>query len=431
MAPQPTLSFGIELEMLFAFHEDRLRRHLSTHLPGASIIKSPTREEAHSCSAAQYHGTVSYKSWCLVNAGEHDMTLKPSFPTPKGPARAYRDEPLLMMKEVLLENLPVALHNPAGHEKPTEFPSWIVTSDASLIALEPTALAAATNVEKEDTDSWDSYGVELVSPPYTSVEAAQKDLTTIFSALRPSGDMPSDFAVATNNTCGLHVHVGLPDGSRMPLKALQHLAFLTLVYEEEITRLHAFHRRHCGTEIVTNRERFLLEGCTEDAVVVRGGKKFEPLVESAASIRKQVFGTARHQELAELMGEGRYRIVNWQYVDGAIMNREGPKTIEFRQHAGCVEPGAIMRWVRFCVALVGLAFRYAEEGSGVKAECWDDKIEVEKLMVEMGLAEEDIVAWEKVVREYEEEDDCPLPYEYYVEWFDDDWPDEVQGGKEF
>ena len=83
--------------------------------------------------------------------------------------------------------------------------------------------------------------MEFVSPKFTSVPEALRQLGIILAALFSHG---STFTVS--RSCGLHVYVGRANDSALNLDALQALAFATLMFEQEIDRLHPHSRIYNG-----------------------------------------------------------------------------------------------------------------------------------------------------------------------------------------
>jgi hypothetical protein len=337
-SPLPQLSFGIEIEAIFAFHQSKLNEHLSIHFPGATIIKRVCAQQEKGLrqrcySNHQYHG------WALANAGQNNMTITPTVKHGIGALRAYKDEPLHIVKDVLSTTecaKNINLHNPEDLSKPTDYSRWTLTSDHSLTGLETWEQKMAecgSKVLFTERENWDSYGIELVSPPYTSITKGHDDISAVVSAIN---FLPITF-LTTNQSCVLHVHIGQPSGERLPLRVLQHLAYILVVYDQN-SRLHPDHRRQRDTEILTKRENFHAE--CEEAVTrtvtdrVTGGlisKKFRPTYKNLAAIKHSLFTEADASanplnSLPVRMGKYRGRIVNFAYLN----RKSGPCTLEFR-----------------------------------------------------------------------------------------------------
>ncbi|KAK3062859.1 hypothetical protein LTS18_003224, partial [Coniosporium uncinatum] len=248
------LTFGVELEGIFAFTEN-LRAHLDRQYPAAQIVKEPLPEEIRGFSSRDYP-KLCYNSWVIANDGSHPLTIEP---LSHSGCRAYRDEPLQLAHD-LLANVPgrenCFVQHEDDHAKPTSYHDWSISSDHSLVALTKDELRAvldkrselSTTISTEDEgkkeegkkkkkkkkkkktelplaptnpSSWDSFGIELVSPPYSSPTAFLNDLTPLLHTLTTT---PGYALTSTPPCCGMHVHVGLPSSTRLPLRTLQHLA---------------------------------------------------------------------------------------------------------------------------------------------------------------------------------------------------------------
>jgi hypothetical protein len=157
-------------------------------------------------------------------------------------------------------------------------------------------------------------------------------------------------AVAVNDSCVLHVHVGLQNDKAIPLRFLQTLAFLTIVYEDEIDRPHPLHRVVKNRCVASNRDDFREPFNRPWAGVVNdsGGRPLSPNLGRISKIRQLVFKTPSRQVLRDLLGSTRNKKINSTHIGGEDLLA----TVEVRHHAGCVEPVIIIHWARFCVALV-------------------------------------------------------------------------------
>jgi hypothetical protein len=434
------LTFGVELEGIFAFHQDKLEEHLKTELPGAAIVKSLTPEQQKGFSQRLY-SKQPYQSWALANAGENDMTVEASVSHETGPIRAYRDEPLHIFKSLLStteQGKHVHLHNPSDHAKPEEYKSWILTSDHSLSALQESEKVPAypSKITSTTTEQWDTYGIELVSPPYLDIDLpkASEDILSLLSAITT----PSTSSITTNQTCGLHVHIGTPSGESIPLKVLQHLSFLLIIYEDQIARLHPSHRRQRSDEIESNKVNFASEyGDTMDTIERQildeetgemVTRKFESTYKAVHEVRRILFeqveqATDPISHLQRRMGRKRGLIVNFAYLNRA----NGPQTIEFRQHAGTVDAEEISHWVKFCLGLVRLAWKYADGMGECGVQHWKDRVDVVDLMEEMGLEDEVKGAYLEKMEKYGDEK-IPGEGDLWLEAFEDDFGDmEAEG----
>ncbi|QDS68214.1 hypothetical protein FKW77_010574 [Venturia effusa] len=402
MSSAAALTFGVEVEGIFAFHMDKLGLHLNFELPHAKIIRNLNDAQRKGLRQAKYPNQV-YQSWALANAGGNPTTAEATMEHENGPIRAYKDEPLHIAKDLLStteQGKDVRLFNPEDHAKPERYTNWILTADQSLEALKDSEKVSAypSRITDNDKGEWDTYGIELVSPPYLEDELsnAEADISSLLFAL----DTPTS-AITTNTTCGLHVHIGLPSGESIPLKVLQHLSELLVIYEDQITRLHPIHRRGRKDEIESNKGRFAAESFANEPLDYMEGmirdwdtdelvmRKLESRYKAVHEVHRLIFDEVEQAEdpiarLQKCMGPTRGMTVNFAYLNRA----NGPQTIEFRQHAGSTDVKEIGHWVRFCLALVKLAWRYADGDGECRVKHWKDDVDIVDLMEEMGLQDE-------------------------------------------
>jgi hypothetical protein len=187
----------------------------------------------------------------------------------------------------------------------------------------------------------------------------------------------------TNGSCGLHVHVGRSDDQSMPLKALQHLLFVCLIFEDAIMSMHPLDRSN-KNELQSNRLQFTRTDGTTSSYRV-----WEPVYELSLSlsdvrdIRRAIYATTTMKELEDLVGPARNRRINLTHI-----SEEHPlRTVEFRQHAGTVDPREIEDWVIFCTYFVRWAYDHAHMDTVFpRINSWRHSLIVlNKLLLELGL----------------------------------------------
>lgn len=166
---------------------------------------------------------------------------------------------------------------------------------------------------------------------------AEGDISSLLGALDTSTS-----AITTNTTCGLHVHIGTPTGECLPLKVLQHLSELLVIYEDQSTRLHPVHRRQRTDEIRSNKEPLLAEPFADpldfmDRLAPRewdpdelAMKNHESRYKAVHEIHRVIFDEVDQAvdpiaQLQKCMGPTRGLIVNFSYLN----RKNGPQTIEF------------------------------------------------------------------------------------------------------
>ncbi len=423
----PALSFGIEMELLFAFQEQPLTNVLKRKHPAASVIKNLTGPQQDACRSKQYP-RYPYNSWALLNAGTNPTTLRTSVKTPAGEIRAYMNEPLELVSEILVSTIEHKIDNPVGCGAMPDYSTWNISSDDSIIALPSSEKAKA--LDTKDPNGWDTFGLELISPPHNDISTAKEEVNAILSKLRGTPESP--FGILLDDSCGFHVHVGLPDGEALPIRVLQHIAYILVVYEEQIGLLHDPKRRNRQEEIKSNREAFLaecpepVERMVEDEDGNMVVKKFEPLFTALEEVRRQIFDEVDkaddpYEALKERVGTERSYIVNFKHI-----NREsGPRTIEFRQHAASEDPSEIFWWVEFCLGLVRLAMWYDASAEECPVHDWKDRIDIEDLLDAMGMRDAGKEYYRRKADGYAAREDCPDPLEYWIEYieFGDEFPD--------
>lgn len=193
----------------------------------------------------------------ILNAGTNPTTLHTSVKTAAGEIRAYINEPLELVSEILASTIEHKIDNPVDCGAILDYSTWSFSSDDSIIALPSSKKARTLDGRIKDPDGWDTFGLELISPPHTDVSTSKEEVIGILSKLR--GNPESSFGILLDDSCGFHVHVRLPDCEVLPIRSLQHIAYILVVYEEQIGLLHDPKRRNRQEEIKSNREAFLAE----------------------------------------------------------------------------------------------------------------------------------------------------------------------------
>jgi len=418
----PALSFGIEIELLFAFQEQLIVNVLKRKHPAASVIKNLTRAQQDACRPKQYPRNP-YNSWALLNAGTNPTTLRTSVTTPEGEIRAYLDEPMELVSEILAATVEHKINNPVNDGAIPDYSTWNIGSDNSIVALPSSKKAEALDGRIKDPADWDTFGLELISPPHTDISTAEEEVSAILSKLR--GTPESTFGILLDDSCGLHVHVGLSDGEALPIRTLQHIAYMLVVYEEQIGLLHDPKRRNRQEEIKSNRKAFLaecpepVERMVEDEDGNMVVKKFEPLFTPLEEVRRQIFDEVDksddpYEALKERIGTERSYIVNFKHINRG----SGPRTIEFRQHAASDDPSEIFWWVKFCLGLVQLAMLYEVLGWECPVQDWNDRIDIEDLLDAMGMEDKGKEYYRQKIDRYGAREDCPDRLEYWTEYID-------------
>ena len=279
-----SLTFGIELEHVLAFHASLLTplipadTWIAKQIPHDKRIRLCQTTYIYQLSRPKYHG------WGL--------TAPTSYPSPFGSKwhtqcildhgyRGYADEILRMEQAIFNDkNQHVVVHD--GEGKMQQFGKWYLTTDTSLVGASPEELASIVGEDKAETGEWDSGPVELVSR-VLDVDAANSfsEVAEMFELLNAGQTGKTKYKAFTDQWCGLHVHIGLPpspqpsvalsnsslDGNEgngtFALPLLQHLAYITIIYEPILSLLHPPNRRpdhpNGQIDLLGNREGFYAE----------------------------------------------------------------------------------------------------------------------------------------------------------------------------
>lgn len=274
------LTFGIEVEHILAFHSSILTPHLPA---GTAIIKDlalSIRLNLRQTTSQYLLTRPQYNGWAL--------TAPTDYPSPFGSGwhnkclevhgcRGYADEILRMEQAILkAQGKDVTVHD--GQGKMQDFSTWHLTTDTSLVGATPAQLASV--IIEIDSAEWDSAPLELVSPPLALDDPASfAEIEAILGIIRGGEEERKLYKAFTDPYCGLHVHIGLPPSSsserHFRLGLLQHLAYITVIYEHVLSELHPASRRpghaFASTDLASNRDMFYEEpdyaGVDWDAVV--------------------------------------------------------------------------------------------------------------------------------------------------------------------
>ncbi|KIW06387.1 uncharacterized protein PV09_02840 [Verruconis gallopava] len=411
----PTLSFGVELEGLLVFHETLLAPHVPA---GLRIKKDRTPQEAY-----------LYGSWPRI--------LYPgwAFEDSRGQLQPYGDEPPQIASKLLesAENLPsvangkfkrvygeeqkgasdrdeisesgkasMDISESSSDEKAIDErrrqDQWIVKQDISIASFTPEdKYEVLTGPKFANVSDWDTWGVEFISPVYVADEEIDM-MKAHTTELRRHLETPLSTIVETK-TCGLHVHVGLPDNGKMPIEVLRVLAFITVMYEDQISLIHDEHRVASREEpIMSNRKKFKQSPSADvDRKFVDEDEVFSTFL-AVKEIRRRIFFDAHASQdqayvyLKELLCTSKQHIINWLNIDGKVQSKDKllekrPPTIEFRQHSASFDAEVIEHWVRFCLGLVRLAYELADAGVSCFSDIqtWDDELDLRDLLDQMCL----------------------------------------------
>lgn len=384
------LAFGIEVEFILAFEESMLQEQLDRAGDASRIVKDLTEEhrtKLRTGGTAYARTRRQYKGWALTSEVEPPSAGRPTPQIdPYAEAhrefgfRAYADE-ISYIAQSLLPG-PPDVQSIRKDGKRVDFSRWYISDDPSLLGVDKPTIIANFGSQVTDVDKWDSHGVELVSRPLPATSASFDEIKQYLDPLK--GTASSRHGAMTTSHCALHVHVGFPDPApgqprtTFGLAMLQHLAYLLVMYEAQISQMHPPSRR-AGSDAamkdcITNLDEFAeasvnasYQDFNEGYFEANGelgdyNELEEPFVTpvSCEISRRLIFASdMTTAKLVKLMcGTLKDHIVNFTYL---LRPAQAARTLEFRQHEGTLDPEAIRWWVNFVLGLVKLADQMADK----------------------------------------------------------------------
>ncbi|KAK5064432.1 hypothetical protein LTR84_000265 [Exophiala bonariae] len=438
-------TFGIEFELILAFHEDMLKTTLSDYNIEAKIRKT-FEYEKHAELLGQYGNLFlsnhshnfdrQYPSWAL-QVPKTDAILETNHYHLKYPTslqksdvlRRYVMEPLLIAKRGLdinalpcnavgwaqsngqtsVEVYPNQLENILIRNTSLDYTKWTLTNDDTLIGAlksQITSYLSKKNINKDSWSSWDSHGIELISPIFTLTkkDEALEQIGKYLKALDST-----QLTILPSVWASTHVHIGFDysSASHISTPLFQHLAYILLLHEDLISK--CFPKSRSGiiakepktpTEPITpfdsedatandeqrvlsmeakytgidNVESNLEHFCDQTGVDLNSTEQQDNTMEDHIFQEQcSIFSLIRllqkcdphkSQEFGE-WDAPRFRgyIYNfanlWAFAEGGTNDKPAKPTVEFRQHDCTTEPGVIKHWIIFLEALI----RVAEEKS--------------------------------------------------------------------
>ncbi|MCJ1465811.1 hypothetical protein MMC07_004430 [Pseudocyphellaria aurata] len=209
---------------------------------------------------------------------------------------------------------------PTNNYEDKDFSKWTVETDGSV----------------NPDEMGDNCAIELKTPV---LEFSQDALDKVASVVEL---LVSDLKLYTNETCGLHVHVG-NEKRGFPLSVLKNFCSLITVFENQLESLHPPDRLK-NTYAKSTRMAFHSNASpTEKLSIIDRLKDTEDLVRQFSLSHD---GTTKY----------------WAY--NFLNLRDDPtslQTIEFRQHRGTLDPSLIMNWVMVVCNLVRVSFTGSRE----------------------------------------------------------------------
>ena len=437
------LTWGVELEFLFAYKDQVVKDILERKGGKFELVKNiPRKERQYDASKkAPYQFTKTpdvelpnhaYNSWGMKEKGKQDARNRPLV-----------FEPLFMVQEKIRRHttdLPTVVYvDSHTHNTKDAYNEWIISVDRTVPGVGPRNVHQRLSSYDKRTERgargmWDSYGIELISPVFETDTNRGGGRGTIREILAAVAAEERGTDAFITNQCGLHVHIGDPNGFK--LEELQTLAYLLVIYEEELSKLHPPARRPghrvSYDNIESNRSGLILEGRTNadklfeedfwhytrsmqqsneftDArykkhISVRAIKKWAADQQSVDSLVER-FNWRASKDRPGLEHGNRLRQVN--FVPLTRTREDLPKTIEFRAARGTLKEEEVTRWVDVCLGLVRLAKYYAGNPEEFPVIEWGDefsprrngiltrsRINVFDLLNLMGIGKKEIEWWQ-------------------------------------
>jgi hypothetical protein len=185
------------------------------------------------------------------------------------------------------------------------------------------------------SNAYELFPLEFISPPLAFHQGSLDEVRSMCATIS------NTFRVNCNPTCGFHVHVGNGSGNDekpFSFEVIRKLIALIWTFEHQIESLHPENRR-------THRYCQSLHAISP----LGYGTSRQGL--------ERILTTTNLKELRVLtVTSGKQSAYNLCRVDWLASG----KTIEFRQHAGTLDPDAVVSWITFVVGLVDTAMRIDE-----------------------------------------------------------------------
>jgi hypothetical protein len=224
--------------------------------------------------------------------------------------------------------------------------SWVISEDASVGVASKETISLMC-------EGWMYLNMELKSPIFKYCPKALDQVREVLSALKHQFNDGINFRFFTNETCGMHVHVGTQqrdghngktkmENAGHPFDICRNLFTVCALFEKQIHSAFPLSR-------VDNRYGFPLSYWLRGTGDVYAGVDAIEDCSTYYDICDLLKGYPTPKHVA-------YNILN--LVDPL----KGYKTVEFRQHQGTVDPDEICSWVMFVCGLMRLSYRAGKAG---------------------------------------------------------------------
>ena len=238
-----------------------------------------------------------------------------------------------------LQQLGVPVHD-WGVDGKKDYSRWTVSLDDSVLPTNDDMQSMNPQWANGQVTSLSLEGRAAMC--YASVEIFSRVLPYNMESLREVGivvnTVASEFPVLVNDLCALHVHVGNMD-SGFPVQTVKNFATLVTCFETLFNQIHPIHRldhAYCLQETLAFRPR--------ERNMWRIAEIIDQLTTPEKIIKR--FGTKRSDR------DEYYHWWCYNYNNLTLSKR----TIEFRQHAGTLDPAAVFRWINLACSLTATAY---------------------------------------------------------------------------
>ena len=246
---------------------------------------------------------------------------------------------------------------------PPDYNRWTVDDDDSIDCPD-----LSDSPDDQHRGKWVA-SIELKTPKMPYCSRSMEAVIEALDVLRRT------FTCATNQSCGLHVHIGNdgPHGSSrgFPLQTLKTLATLATVFNRQFNSLQSYHRVvniHCRSPA----QNFPDTDPWEIASTINSALSTDELIDMMSSDEN---------------GDERGFAINFR----SLLPERGLRTLEFRQHEATLSPKTVGLWLTLVCGLLSVCHRLtsAQLLSLVRSYAGkeDDEFGITHLLAALGLGD--------------------------------------------
>jgi hypothetical protein len=206
-------------------------------------------------------------------------------------------------------------------------------------------------------------GMELISPITPFIKDSMRDLTHrdityICHQLTPEKIPRCTFWV--DHSCGMHIHVSIDQDPQSAVENFEFLAVQNLVafwgiYEKQIERLHPEHRHHPNIYAASLRAAAPFDPQAPDFGAAQWLFRVY-LCRNFSDLRNLIDGSAGRGDPRD----SKINIVAYAPRHDDTTRPDRDPTIEFREHAGTLDPVEMSNWIFFVMKTVRFAMYLAQ-----------------------------------------------------------------------